>query len=133
MEMELVQYMDDTAVARGVVRVLYPKNSSHYTLVYSKKMIPNQGDKPMKRLNKAIVWAIALFFHSQLLVQVFAAEPERIALAELKRLLDAKEDVILIDVRNQAAYNFGHIPRAISMPFPDGIMKRDIKNFPPMG
>ena len=78
----------------------------------------------MKRLNKAIVWAIALFFHSQLLVQVFAAEPERIALAELKRLLDAKEDVILIDVRNQAAYNFGHIPSAISMPFPDGIETR---------
>ena len=78
----------------------------------------------MKRLNKAIVWAIALFFHSQLLVQVFAAEPERIALAELKRLLDAKDNVILVDVRSQAAYNNGHLPGAISMPFPDEIKAR---------
>ena len=78
----------------------------------------------MKRSNKAIIWAIVLFLHSQLLVQAFAAEPERIALAELKRLLDAKENVILVDVRNRLDYNFGHIPGAISMPFPDEIEAR---------
>ena len=78
----------------------------------------------MKRLNKAVVWTIVLFLHSQLLVQAFAAEPERITLAELKRLLDAKENVTLVDVRNQLDYNFGHIPSAISMPFPDGIEAR---------
>ena len=78
----------------------------------------------MKRLNTVIAWAIVLFLQQQLLVQVFAAEPERIALAELKRLLDAKENVTLIDVRNQLDYNFGHIPGAISMSFPDEIEAR---------
>ncbi len=78
----------------------------------------------MKRLNKAIVWAIVLFLYSQLLVQIFAAEPERIALAELKRLLDAKANVTLIDVRSQIDYNVGHIPGAISMSFPDEIESR---------
>ena len=78
----------------------------------------------MQRLNRVIVWAIVLFLQQQLLVQVFAAQPERIALAELKRLLDAKENVTLVDVRNQLDYNFGHIPGATSMPFPDGIETR---------
>ncbi len=78
----------------------------------------------MKRLNKAIVWVIVLFLHSQLLVQVFAVQPERITLAELKRLLDTKEKVTLVDVRGQIHHNFGHIPGAVSMPFPDGIETR---------
>ncbi len=86
----------------------------------------------MKQLNTIIVWAIVLFLHSQLLVQVFAAEPERIALAELKRLLDAKENVILVDVRALIHHNFGHIPGAISMPFPDGIEARH-QTLPPDG
>ena len=86
----------------------------------------------MKRLNATILWAIVLFLHSQLPVQLFADEPERIALAELKRLLDAKENVILIDVRNQLDYNLGHLPGAISMPFPDGIEARH-QTLPPDG
>lgn len=75
----------------------------------------------MKQLNKVIFWAIVLFLQQHLLVQIFAAEPERITLPELKRLLDAKENVILIDVRNQIDYSLGHIPGAISMSFPEGI------------
>ena len=78
----------------------------------------------MKRLNKVAVWTIVLSLHSQLLVQAFAAQPERIDLAELKRLLDAKEKVILVDVRGQLHHNLGHIPGAVSMPFPDGIETR---------
>ena len=78
----------------------------------------------MQRLNRVVVWVIVLFLHSQLLVQVFAAQAERITLADLKRLLDAKEKVILVDVRGQIHFNFGHIPGAISMPFPDGIETR---------
>ncbi len=86
----------------------------------------------MQQLNKAIAWAIVLFLHSQLLVQVFAAEPERIALVELKHLLDAKENVILVDVRAPIHYNFGHIPGAISMPFSEGIEARH-QTLPPDG
>ena len=73
-----------------------------------------------------------LFLHSQLLVQVFAAQPERIILEDLKRLLDAKEKVTLVDVRGQIHYNFGHIPGAVSMPFPDGIEARH-QTLPPDG
>lgn len=78
----------------------------------------------MQRLNKVIVWVIVLVLQQQLLVQVFAAQAERITLAELKRLLDAKEKVTLVDVRGQINYNLGHIPGAVSMPFPDGIETR---------
>ena len=78
----------------------------------------------MKNLNRVIVWAIVLFLHSQLLVQVFAAQPERLTLEDLKRLLDAKEKVTLVDVRGQIHHHLGHIPGAVSMPFPDGIETR---------
>ncbi|MCE2394387.1 hypothetical protein J4G02_07330 [Candidatus Poribacteria bacterium] len=78
----------------------------------------------MRRLNRIIVWIIVLFLQQQLLVQVFAAQAERITSKELKRLLDAKEKVTLVDVRGQINYNLGHIPGAISMPFPDGIETR---------
>lgn len=78
----------------------------------------------MQRLNRTVVWIIVLFLQQQLLVQVFAAQAERITLAELKRLLDAKEKVTLVDVRGQINYNLGHIPGAILMPFPDGIETR---------
>ena len=81
----------------------------------------------MQKLNRIIVWVIVLFLQQQLLIQVFAAQPERITSKELKRLLDAKEKVILVDVRAQIHYNFGHIPGAISMPFPDGIEARHQK------
>ena len=78
----------------------------------------------MQRLSRVIVWVIVLFFQQQLLVQVFAAQAERITSKELKRLLDAKEKVTLVDVRGQINYNLGHIPGAVSMPFPDGIETR---------
>ena len=78
----------------------------------------------MQRLNRVIVWVIVLFLQQQLLVQVFAAQAERIDAKELKRLLDAKEKVTLVDVRGQIHFNFGHIPGAVSMPFPDGIETR---------
>ena len=78
----------------------------------------------MQRLNRVIVWVIVLFFQQQLLVQVFAAQAERITSKELKRLLDAKEKVTLVDVRGQINYNLGHLPGAVSMPFPDGIETR---------
>ena len=78
----------------------------------------------MRRLNRIIVWIVVLFLQQQLLVQVFAAQAERITSKELKRLLDAKEKVTLVDVRGQINYNLGHIPGAISMPFPDGIETR---------
>ena len=78
----------------------------------------------MQRLNRVVVWVIVLFLQQQLFVQVFAAQAERITLEDLKRLLDAKEKVTLVDVRGQINYNLGHIPGAISMPFPDGIETR---------
>ena len=48
-------------------------------------------------------------------------EPERISVEELKGLLDDQADVIVVDVRSISHYDEGHIPGAISMPYPDGI------------
>ena len=48
-------------------------------------------------------------------------KPERISVEELRDLLDSQADVVLLDVRGKDYYEAGHIPSAISMPFPDGI------------
>lgn len=82
----------------------------------------------MKQLNKEttflIGWTILWFLHPVLLARGFVAEPERIAVAELKHLLDKGENVVLVDVRSVRAYNAGHLPGAISMPFPDQLQAR---------
>ena len=40
----------------------------------------------------------------------------RITPVELKRLLDAGEDVVVVDVRSRASYEQLHIPGALSIP-----------------
>jgi rhodanese-related sulfurtransferase len=54
-----------------------------------------------------------------------AADPERIPVDQLKSLLDNQADVIIVDTRGEHSYKAGHIPGAISMPFPDGIRSRN--------
>ena len=82
----------------------------------------------MKLLNQEImyliVWAILSFLHPVSLAQGLADEPERISVAELKRLLDNGALVILVDARSRQIYNMGHLPKAISMPFPEQIQTR---------
>ena len=75
-----------------------------------------------KRLNIFILGFcfMALFFQA---IQSYglAAEPERISIDELKSLIDSKADIVIIDVRQANNYDTGHLPKAISVPFPDGI------------
>jgi predicted sulfurtransferase len=40
----------------------------------------------------------------------------RIRAQELKRMLDAGEDVIVVDTRSRQAYEHGHLPGAVSIP-----------------
>ena len=56
--------------------------------------------------------------------EVLAPEPEEISAEELKSLLDNRSDMVLVDVRSRDSYDAGHIPGAISMPFPDEIRAR---------
>ena len=51
-------------------------------------------------------------------------EAERILLAEFKALLDSQADMVVVDVRSKISYDIGHIPGAISMPYPDDIRSR---------
>lgn len=48
----------------------------------------------------------------------FAGEPPRITAAELRKLVD-KGDAVIIDVRSKAAYDAEHIEGAISLPLGD--------------
>jgi len=52
-------------------------------------------------------------------------EPERISLAEFKNLLDSEADIVVVDTRSTLNYDEGHIPGAISIPYPDEIRSRN--------
>ena len=68
---------------------------------------------------------IAMLFLQTLQSYGLAIEPERITIKDLKSLLDSKADVVIVDVRSVSSYDAGHIPKAISMPFSDGIKARN--------
>ena len=70
----------------------------------------------------AIAGAIALGYYNRLGTP--AANMEQITVAELKTLLDNNADVVTVDVRKKRIYDHGHIPGAISMPYPDEIKSR---------
>ena len=48
---------------------------------------------------------------------VVLAHPEvpRITVEELKRLIDSKADIVIVDTRDSVSYDFGHIPGAINI------------------
>jgi 3-mercaptopyruvate sulfurtransferase SseA len=52
-------------------------------------------------------------------------EPERIPLEEFKNLFDNQADIVIVDTRSLEDYQAGHIPGAISMPYPDDIRARN--------
>jgi len=62
----------------------------------------------------------------------FAAHPEipRISIEELKKLIDAHEDLIIIDAQPQEVYQQGHIPGAISLPWREEVAFTDVAMFP---
>ncbi len=70
-----------------------------------------------------IGWTALLFLQS---IQTYglAADYERVTVNELKGLLDNKADIVVVDVRSKDSYDAGHIPGAISMPYPDEIKAR---------
>ncbi len=76
----------------------------------------------MKKSSSGIAILIVLGI-SWFLVQAqcMAAEPERVSIEKLKDMLDGQNDVIVIDTRSARSFENGHIPGALSMPFPDGL------------
>ena len=79
----------------------------------------------MRKLNGYIAVMIVAWFLQPLQTQGMAAEPERMPLEQLKGLWDDQADVIVVDTRGEHEYEVGHIPGAISMPFPDGIRSKN--------
>lgn len=78
----------------------------------------------MKKLNGGIAVFILLtiaWFLQPLQTKCMAAEPERVSIEQLKDMLDGQTDVIVIDTRSARSFEDGHIPGALSMPFPDGL------------
>jgi len=81
------------------------------------------------RLLLAFTMALCLLGAPKL---IFAAHPEipRISIEELKKLLDGKAELLIIDAQPRAIYEQGHIPGAISFPWREEVTITDIARFP---
>ena len=71
-----------------------------------------------KFIGTAFVAILAIALLNQ---PVMAADPEQVSVGKLKNILDNENDVIVVDTRSERSYEAGHIPGALSMPFPDGL------------
>jgi rhodanese-related sulfurtransferase len=59
----------------------------------------------------------------------FAGHPEipRIAIAELKKLIDTKSDIIILDAQQKVIYDKGHIKGAMSLPWKVEVTDADVE------
>ena len=73
----------------------------------------------MRQLNRAtfiLAAAVMVWLLQPVQSGALGAEPDRITVEELKNLLDAKADIIVVDVRNTDSYDLAHIPGALPLP-----------------
>lgn len=81
--------------------------------------------KTFKKVLSAVAGLLCLFF----IVSVsFAGHPEipRISIDELKNLIDAKSEVIILDVQLKDMYDKGHIKGALSLPWKAEMTDADV-------
>jgi rhodanese-related sulfurtransferase len=72
----------------------------------------------MKCLFKGIFFlTLVSFFLGLLFSMATAQERELIKPEELKRLIDSGTDLVIVDNQPKAAYDMGHIPKAVSLPW----------------
>ena len=81
--------------------------------------------KTFKRVFSVVVGLVCLFIVSV----SFAGHPEitRISIDEMKKLIDAKSDVIILDVQLRDMYDKGHIKGALSFPWKAEVTDADVE------
>ncbi len=84
----------------------------------------------MKRFKYPLFFAAALL-GVFLAAAVFAGHPEipRISVEELKQLVDAKAEVIILDAQLKEIYDRGHIRGAVSFPWKAEVTDADVPMF----
>ncbi|MBI4685524.1 MAG: rhodanese-like domain-containing protein [Nitrospirae bacterium] len=63
-----------------------------------------------------IRWIFVLIILSLSLGQSFAQDFKALTANELKKMLDSKAKIVIVDAREEVEYREGHIPTAINIP-----------------
>ena len=65
-------------------------------------------------------------------IAAYAAHDEvpRITIAETKKLMDSKADIVILDTQIKSLYDKGHIKGAINFPWKQEISAEDVRNLP---
>jgi rhodanese-related sulfurtransferase len=90
---------------------------------------PNE-QRGLKVIKKVFLSGMLLLSLS--IVSAFAAFPEipRISNEELKKLIEAKEKVVILDTQPKEVYDAGHIKGAISFPWKEEYTQDDVAGLP---
>jgi len=88
----------------------------------------NMWRKTLQSLFIAI-GSIWFFFAS---VAVFAGHDEihRIQISDLKKIMDQKADIVIVDAQLKSIYDSGHIRGARSLPWKADLSEQDVQNLP---
>jgi rhodanese-related sulfurtransferase len=75
--------------------------------------------KGMKSISmtRALTGAAVLFGLALMAVTAFAVDLKHVSADELKKMIETKADVVIVDVQPKGAYNYGHIKGAINLPW----------------
>lgn len=86
------------------------------------------GIMKLKRMLRVVVGLLCLF----LATAAFAGHPEipRIAIDDLKQMIDTKAEVIILDAQLKEIYDGGHIKGAISLPWKPEVTDADVAKVP---
>lgn len=72
-----------------------------------------------KRFSKAkmLLGAAVVFGFALIAVTAFAVDFQHVTADELKKMIEKKADIVIVDVQPKGAYNYGHVKTAINFPW----------------
>lgn len=75
--------------------------------------------KRIERFNKAqiLLGAAVLCGFALIAVTAFAVDFQHVTADELKKMIETKAAVVIVDVQPKGAYNYGHVKTAINFPW----------------
>jgi len=91
----------------------------------------NKGDEKTMARKYILIWILSVMFIIGCTVYAIGDEDvPRINIADLKKMIDSGNDVIILDTQPKAVYDKGHIKGAISFPWRKKITILDTEGLP---
>jgi rhodanese-related sulfurtransferase len=82
------------------------------------------------RISRLFFFSVALLFLFNAATYAAHDEVPRVTIEELKKIIDTKADVVILDVQSKGVYDKGHIKGALSLPWVEELTDSAVKHLP---